>query len=86
MADADEPRCECCDAQGVPLKVYPSNRASHKKSPEENKITLCKLCVSTSASTWSEYPEQQTREALSIMRAICFVGNEILKEIRRRKS
>lgn len=71
--------CECCDSTDVPLKTYGMNRHWPQ---EDKKKWLCILCASTAAGNAFEYPEQY-RGSADILSAISFVGNMILKEIRK---
>ena len=67
----DIPECDCCMAQGIKLTKY-----------KESGRTLCKLC----ANTLADYVHRRAygSEECHIMQTICYVGNEILKELRKR--
>jgi hypothetical protein len=73
----DDEQCDSCDSKDVPLNDYPQGIGNSRRSRK-----LCFLCANTRAGNALEYPEQY-RGQDGILQAICFVGNEILKALRK---
>jgi hypothetical protein len=92
MADESLPppaECGCCRAEGVELEAYPLSPGSPlDREAQENREPrtkyLCGLCASTMAGSWAEYPHHHDRDALEIMRAVCYVGNAVLRALAER--
>lgn len=71
---AEQPNeCDCCGFETEDLADYGWHGSGSK--------WCCNLCASTMASRAHEYPEQ-FRGQEHVLKAICYVGNEILKAIR----
>lgn len=70
--------CQCCGFETTEIKPYGMNRMF----PNPGKKWLCNLCVETMAGNAYEYPEQYRHHG-DVLKAICYVGNVILKEMRR---
>lgn len=86
LFQGEEPECNCCQSFDVPLKVYEVSQ--HSPARQNNDYyglpqfrALCELCAGSLVGSWDEYPNQHGDD-LAIGRVICYVGNEILKEIR----
>lgn len=80
--------CFCCRSEDVPLKAYGHIMHSRRYDVARSFNTppfkaLCYLCAATYASTMEEYPDGRDSDVTEIAKAICFVGNEILKELRK---
>ncbi len=70
--------CSCCESENVKVNEFSPSVVS---KTEQTRL-LCNLCASTMTSTLSD----STRGEMShveIMKTICFVGNEVIKQIRR---
>jgi hypothetical protein len=85
MSDEEEKptECECCgyETELTDYKVADPNRKPYEISKTRTAY-YCLLCASTSASNACSYPEQYRGET-AILRAVCFVGNAIIDEIRK---
>lgn len=66
-----------CESE-VELVNYKKNHG-----PMRN-VWLCDLCANTSSRSLYEF--HQNSDSHSIVSAICYIGNEILKELRKNKS
>ena len=84
MSRTDAPECDCCRASGVRLKEYDLRRPLMRDDPERMRM-LCELCAGTMTSTYVlQYPGQHDRDSVEVMRTLCYVGNQILKAVRRK--
>lgn len=82
MADTDdEPQCESCRSTGVPLQTF---ERGYGQANVGGTRTLCQFCHSSEMSIVDQYPRQFDRGVITIGKIICYVGNEILKELRKR--
>lgn len=79
----DVPKCECCGADGIPLKVYGRDNPFNGRPFEPWKL-LCGLCAKTMVGVYYDNPQVHAHDMLAIMRQVSFVGNEILKVICRK--
>lgn len=70
--------CHCCGFETT-LKEYEPNRIG--TGGRQKPVWLCDLCAGTMTSSFDEYPEQHDRDALAVMKTICYVGNAILKAL-----
>jgi len=73
--------CECCEFENVEVKEYdPPALSRVPMTLQKEKNQFCLLCASTHAST--RYTSRYSGGAdTSILQAICFVGNAILKKL-----
>lgn len=74
--------CDCCGAEEVEIKHYAAQMiADHPRERD-----LCYLCAATQTSTIDALISVRTAEELGarleIMKTACFVGNEVIKEIK----
>lgn len=84
--DDDDPQCtimpeecDCCQFKTEELRRYERvriGRAIHEPVAD----WLCEFCSTTMASTAYQYPDQ-FRGQLETLKAICFVGNTVIKRI-----
>lgn len=73
--------CECCEFENIEVKEYPPPALSKREGGNK----FCLLCASTYASI--RYTSKFSGGAdTSILQAICFVGNAILKKLDEAKS
>jgi hypothetical protein len=79
--------CDCCRAEGVPLHVSRIDYGRSYEAREREDVppfrAICELCDGTMASTWDQ--ANRHGDSIEILKAICFVGNAILKAIREPK-
>ena len=73
--EEDPPECSSCGAKGVKLTNY-------NKHGLGLEVDLCDLCANSPAGNAAVYPGQNPHG--DVLQTICFVGNEILKELRKR--
>lgn len=75
--------CDCCRAERVPLRVSRLDDgrlyAIREATDEPPFWAICDLCAGTMASTWVQYDHE--RNEAEILKAICHVGNAILRAI-----
>lgn len=83
-AEPEKPdACESCDFVTAEIAKYSMMRFF---PAQPNRVKwLCELCASTMAGSAFEYPEQYPDKSGEILRAICYVGNSIIAEIRATK-
>lgn len=73
--------CDCCHFPTADLTLYESSGIDrHLRIPNR---WLCALCAATPAGTADVFPAQYQGQR-EILRTICYVGNSILAELRRR--
>jgi len=81
-----DPSCACCGATGVSLKDYDMRRPLDPRDDGPRPALLCDLCASTMTSTYSlQYADYHDRDTVEVMKVVCFVGNAILRELRKRR-
>lgn len=67
--------CDSCRCEDVAVTEYPATHFSAAKR-------VCELCAKTMTSTWVDY-SHTNKDALEVMRTVCYVGNIILRELRK---
>lgn len=83
IPEPEDRECACCEAKGVPLKVYIFGSATnrYRQALEEGVPpfkALCFLCASTPAGNRDDYSYCQG-DTLDLMKHINFVANEIIR-------
>jgi hypothetical protein len=77
--------CQCCRAKDVPLYVYPLADVKQVTQARDGGWppvkTVCALCSGTITATATEYSPLSPE--IEILRAMCFIGNEIIKAIKK---
>lgn len=74
--EEDERECAFCRSRGVTLAEYQRHSNTAPR-------LLCDLCASTDGGTIQHYPEQYDSSTRVLAGMLCFIGNEILKELRK---
>lgn len=85
MTNPENPeQCDSCGFETLDLKAYGNSSYSlgTRSGQGESHKWLCSLCAGTMTGTAYEYPEQ-FRGEINTMRAVCYIGNAILAEIRK---
>lgn len=79
----DPEMCEGCASEGVSLTEYARSPGVDlsKLEPWAHKVWLCKLCAFTRLGT--EVTSRRHSDETYVLQTINFVGNEILKELRK---
>jgi hypothetical protein len=82
MADENPGECECCGFRTKKLRLFKNQPTMIAGGGQLTKADFwyCELCCSTHASVSHAY----LREGADIMKTICYVGNVLLTEIRKR--
>jgi hypothetical protein len=79
--------CACCRAEGVPLHAsrieYGPLHESYGRDDVPPFRAICDLCAGTMASTWDQHGRHG--DSAEILKAICFVGNAVIRAIREPK-
>jgi hypothetical protein len=77
--------CDCCGFVTKKLQKFADQDTTIAGGGKTRKddFWYCDLCCSTPASTYSRYPGQQASNTV-VLQTICYVGNEILKALKRR--
>ena len=70
--------CECCGAREVEVE----ERATTNMLGRECSLPICGLCISTGTWALSHWGSPHN----TVLGAICRVGNEIIKEIRKTRA
>jgi hypothetical protein len=70
--------CDCC---GFRTRTKKYEKDWTREEPKPKKMDLCDLCANTYAGNTLQYP----RDNADILKAICYVGNSIIEEIRKKK-
>lgn len=70
-------QCTCCQTNGVRIV------AKHPPRPDGSAVELCELCESSQVG-W--IGEDAAREDMMMLRTTCYVGNEILKALKKVRS
>ncbi len=74
--------CDFCGSEGVEVKGYEHPSFLRDGRPQGEMDTFCLLCASTPAGNAFVYPEQY-RGSSEVLKTLSFIGNEILKELRK---
>jgi hypothetical protein len=78
----EKPSCNCCGSEGVPLEVFRRYGISGKQRKGNDRFAaLCQICANTHIGSVYEFPDRESTH--DILKTIAFVGNEILKQIRK---
>ena len=86
--EGEEPECRCCGSKGAPLRPYPMDRGrpSFDQALRDGRPpfrVLCPICANTMVGVYSDYPEQHDPDVLAAMKMVAYVGNLILRELRK---
>lgn len=76
-------KCECCGAEDVQVAEFEPPYVLQQKPARD----LCFLCAASQTSSIDAIISVRTAEELmprlEVMKTICFVGNQILKELKK---
>lgn len=84
MTVRDNPgECDCCGFITTNLQLFANQDTTIAGGGKtvKNDFWFCELCCSSSASAFHRYPGEQVSNMV-VMRAICYVGNAIIKAIK----
>lgn len=77
---ADEERPEECGSCSFPTKALEPYR--HKF---DDWTWMCRLCAGTDAGNAAQYPQANPPGVNAMLRTVCYVGNAIMEELRKRQ-
>lgn len=84
------PRCMCCNFETSALTHRTTFHGRNIDGPTSTEYWVCELCIATGASDvpppWKQFRWPWDRIEAKVLRAVSYVGNEVLAELRKRSS